>query len=163
VATTIQQIGHVVATPSFLVRHHHNSSSHLRSLTLSHIVSQSQIEIGTYLNIRIFSSRSAEAALSQPDSANTQLTIATHAVYRCIAKPGSRASQIPKISLNLIMTCIPGPLNTPDACRGETKYCKRSPSNQDMGKPNNAPKYKATPVPKTLGRPAPAMALRPKP
>ncbi|ENH74117.1 hypothetical protein FOC1_h10017844, partial [Fusarium oxysporum f. sp. cubense race 1] len=51
----------------------HNSSSHLRSLTLSHIVSQSQIEIGKYLNIRIFSSRSAEAALSQPDSANTQL------------------------------------------------------------------------------------------
>ncbi|EMT62433.1 hypothetical protein FOC4_g10006051, partial [Fusarium odoratissimum] len=55
----------------------HNSSSHLRSLTLSHIVSQSQIEIGKCLNIRIFSSRSAEAALSQPDSANTQLTIAT--------------------------------------------------------------------------------------
>jgi hypothetical protein len=131
VATTRQQIAHVVATPSYLVRHLHttNSSSHLRSLTLSH--SGVTVTYGTckYLNIRIFSSRSAEAALSQPDSANTQLTIATHAVYRCIAKPpGSRASQIPKqISLNLIMTCIPGPLNTPDACRGETKYCKRSP------------------------------------
>lgn len=82
----------------------------------------SQSWTSDYLNIRIFSSRSAEAALSQPDSANTQLTIATQMQSTAAVQNQARGPPvIPKTSLYLIMTNVPGP-NTPDASQGETKY-----------------------------------------
>lgn len=79
---------------------------------------------------RVFSSRSSQAAMSQPYSAISQLTIATSAVTHC--KTRLEGPLIPKTDPQL--RHVIAATVTPDACEGESKHSLPGRDNQQRFK-----------------------------